>query len=73
MVLISLLIHSPLSCVHHSTAIKAYLESQQAAVDLGRLHQSAPVIAADINAALVASQINKRKLAVHRGRTVVAP
>lgn len=50
-----------------------YLESQQAAVDLGRLHQSAAVVAADVGAALVAGQIDQGELAVQRGRAVVAP
>lgn len=36
-----------------------YLESQQAAVDLCSLNQSAAVIAADIRATLIASQINQ--------------
>ena len=42
-----------------STAAIVYLESQQAAVDLGGLHQSATVIAADVCATLVAGQIDQ--------------
>lgn len=58
--------------VHTSTAAIVYLESQQAAVDLGSLNQSAAVIAADICAALIASQIDQWKFAVQRGGAVVA-
>lgn len=45
------------SYLFNSTAV--YLESQQAAVDLCSLNQSAAVVAADVCATLVSSQIDQ--------------
>lgn len=41
-----------------------YLQSQQAAVDLCRLHYSVPIVTADISTTLIPSKIHQRKLAV---------
>lgn len=49
-----------------------YLQCQQAAVDLCSLHQNVAVVAADVRASLIASQIHQWKFAVQRGGTVVA-
>lgn len=56
-----------------STFHAFYLESQQAAVDLGRLHQSAAIVAADVRATLVSRQIDQWEFAVQSGSTVIAP
>lgn len=45
------------SCIH--------LESQQAAVDLGRLYEGLSVAAANINAPLVSRQVHQGELPVH--------
>lgn len=51
-----LVIYQVCACVCVATV---YLESQQAAVDLGSLNQSATIVAADVRAALVAGQIDQ--------------
>lgn len=50
----------------------AHLEGQEAAVDLGRLHQGGAVVAVDVYAPLVARQVDQGELAVQRGGAVVA-
>ena len=51
---------------------RAYLERQQAAVDLGCLVQRVAVVAVDVRAALVARKVDQGELAVERSGAVVA-
>ena len=51
---------------------RAYLQRQQAAVDLARLVQRVAVVAVDVRAALVARQVDQGELAVEGGGPVVA-
>lgn len=49
-----------------------YLEGQQTAVDLCGLNQSGAIIAVDIGAPLISSQVNQRKFAVQCGPAIIA-